>query len=206
MTQARFFERFDVSRETRERLLTYAELLQKWNPAINLVAPSTIGDMWIRHFVDSAQVAEIVPGHHKNWCDLGSGGGFPGVVTAILALETDPERITTCIESDQRKSAFLRTVGRETGAKLTVISERIEAAPQQNARIVSARALAGLEDLLSLASRHLAKDGECLFLKGRNYQREIDSALENWSFQYDTYPSKTNPDAAILRIGELSRA
>jgi len=206
MSAEAFFATIDVSRETKERLQIYADLLKKWNSAINLVAPSTLEGLWHRHFLDSAQIHKIAPQVLGHWCDLGSGGGFPGAVSAILALEHDPDRKTTCIESDQRKATFLRTVARETGANIVVLSERIEGALPQGADIVSARALAPLSKLLGYSKRHLSNDGTCLFLKGANYHPEVKEALENWQFALDTYPSKTNPDAVILKIGDLTRA
>ncbi|MCI2394673.1 16S rRNA (guanine(527)-N(7))-methyltransferase RsmG [Aliiroseovarius sediminis] len=197
---------YDVSRETMERLERYAQLLKKWNPAINLVAPSTIDALWSRHFLDSIQIFSLAPEKVTKWCDMGTGGGFPGLIIAILAKESDPERQTVCIESDLRKATFLRTVARETGVNAMILSKRIEGAEPQEADIVSARALAPLKDLLGYADRHLSPQGHCIFLKGENYRSEVEEALETWQFALDTYPSKTNPDAVVLKIGDLRRA
>lgn len=196
----------DVSRETKERLDIYAALLRKWNPVINLVATSTLDTLWERHFLDSSQLWEKAPEKLTTWCDIGTGGGFPGLILSILAKEKDPDRQTICIESDLRKATFLRTVIRETDLKARVVSARIESAPPQSADIISCRALAPLNKLMGYAKRHLSPSGQCLFLKGENYQVEIQEALETWRFEYDTYPSKTNPDAVILKIGDLDRA
>lgn len=196
----------DVSRETKERLDIYAALLRKWNPVINLVASSTLDTLWERHFLDSSQLWEKAPEKLTNWCDIGTGGGFPGLILSILAKEKDPDRQTICIESDLRKATFLRTVIRETDLKARVVSARIESAPPESADIISCRALAPLNKLMGYAKRHLSPSGQCLFLKGENYQMEIQEALETWRFEYDTYPSKTNPDAVILKIGDLDRA
>lgn len=196
----------DVSRETKERLDIYEKLLLKWNPAINLVAPSTLATLWDRHFLDSAQLWEESPKILKTWCDLGTGGGFPGLILAILSKEKDPDRQTVCIESDVRKATFLRTVIRETDLNATIIAARIETATPQSADIVSCRALAPLTKLLAYAKRHLSPNGQCLFLKGERYEIELQEALETWRFEYDTYPSKTNRDAVILKIGDLERA
>lgn len=196
----------DVSRETKERLDIYAALLRKWNPVINLVASSTLDTLWERHFLDSSQLWEKAPEKLTTWCDIGTGGGFPGLILSILAKEKDPDRQTICIESDLRKATFLRTVIRETDLKARVVSARIESAPPQSADIISCRALAPLNKLMGYAKRHLSPSGQCLFLKGENYQVEIQEALETWRFEYDTYPSKTNPDAVILKIGDLDRA
>lgn len=203
---ADIIKKLDVSRETFERLEIYAGLLRKWNPAINLVAPSTMDDLWDRHMVDSAQVFRLLPQNARKWCDVGSGGGFPGVVVALLAHEVFPDLKVTCIESDLRKATFLRTVLRETGVDASVISARIEEAPPQNADVFSARALASLDKLLDFSERHLSENGVCLFLKGAKYQEEINQALDCWSFELDKIPSVTHADAVILKIGAIKRA
>ncbi|MHA6265540.1 16S rRNA (guanine(527)-N(7))-methyltransferase RsmG [Aliiroseovarius sp. CAU 1755] len=203
---AKSSDQLDVSRETMQRLEVYAALLTKWNPAINLVAHSTLPDLWSRHFVDSAQIYDLAPKNINMWCDMGAGGGFPGLVTAILAAEADPDRTTVCVESDLRKATFLRTVIRETGIRASVEAHRIESVAPLGADVVSARALAPLSDLLGYASRHLTENGVCLFLKGENFNKELDEALDHWRFELDTYPSKTNPSATILKIGDLTRA
>lgn len=196
----------NVSRETSERLELYLSLLKKWNPKINLVAPNTIVEAWDRHFVDSAQIYQLCPEKAEKWVDIGSGGGFPGMVIAILAAELNPERRVTLIESDQRKSVFLRTVARETGVEATVLSKRIEAAPEQKANVLSARALASLDDLLGFSQRHLDQDGTALFLKGVNAVSEIEMARKNWHFEMVETASKTNSQAVILKIKGVARA
>lgn len=205
MNHAEFLRHVDVSRETFERFDAYVALLKKWNPAINLVAPSTLSEIWSRHILDSAQIFEIAPKGSTNWCDLGSGGGLPAVVVAIMAKESAPELKVTCIESDTRKATFLRTAARELELPLTVIAKRIENAEPQKADVLSARALASLERLCGFAEQHLKAGGVAIFPKGENYRQEVQEALENWTFQLDTYPSKTHPNAFILKIGEISR-
>ena len=196
----------NVSRETLDRLKTYEALLQKWNPAINLVAKSTISEALTRHFVDSAQIFDLTPPETHHWVDIGSGGGFPGLVVTIMAADARPEMKTTLIESDLRKSTFLRTVIRETGIQAEVIAERIEKAPAQQADVLSARALASLNDLLGFAERHLSPKGLAVFPKGKTSVDEIDAALENWRFDLHKEISQTDPDAVILRIRNISRA
>ncbi|MDE9450158.1 16S rRNA (guanine(527)-N(7))-methyltransferase RsmG [Aliiroseovarius sp. Z3] len=196
----------DVSRETMERLNIYAKLLEKWNPAINLVSPSTLSSLWTRHFLDSAQIFRLSQPKVATWCDMGTGGGFPGLIVAILAQEFDPGRNTICIESDLRKATFLRTVVRETGINADIISKRIEAVTPLGADVVSARALTSLTSLLDLADLHLKAGGTAIYLKGENYRAEVEEALEKWQFELDTYPSKTNPNAVVLEIGDLRRA
>jgi len=195
----------DVSRETMARLATFAAVLEKWNPRINLVSRSSLDDLWARHIADSVQVFRcVVPGGH--WVDLGSGGGFPGLVIAILAAEEAPDLHVTLIESDQRKSAFLRTAARETGVRCEVLSKRIEAVDPQQADILSARALADLDMLLGFADRHMKPDGIALFPKGVTWEKECAAARQRWKFEAQPITSVTDPDAVILRIEGVSRA
>ena len=140
----------NVSRETIEKLEMLHELLLKWNPKINLVSRSTLKDAWQRHIADSIQVFEAVDHPVPHWLDIGSGGGFPGLVIALMQGEENAPNTISLIESDQRKCAFLRSVLRETGAKGNILAQRIEQAPPQNAQVISARALADLDLLFSL--------------------------------------------------------
>lgn len=196
--------RLNVSRETSRHLERYADLLYKWNKAINLVAPGTLADLWSRHFLDSAQLMQHAP-THGHWVDIGTGGGFPGLVCAILARASAPGLRFTFIESDQRKCAFLSTVIRSTGVVATVLPQRIEAAPPQAADILSARALAPLDKLLAFADRHLDRSGIALFPKGARHDAELAKALETWAFDVKSHPSETDPSGAILTIGNLTR-
>jgi len=196
-------ERLDVSRETIERLDIYAGLLTRWNPKINLVAKSTLDTLWTRHFLDTAQILGL--GQGDTWADLGSGGGFPGVVIALLAAEKQPGLGMTLVEADQRKATFLRTVLRETGVSARVVCDRIERVPPLGVQTLTARALAPLDQLLEYAERHLAPGGRALFPKGRTAAAEIEDALARWRFDCQTYPSQTDAEAVVLSIGDLSR-
>ncbi|MCL4170695.1 UNVERIFIED_CONTAM: hypothetical protein GTU68_049362, partial [Idotea baltica] len=137
-------EDLNVSRETFAALQAYAALLEKWNPKINLVSKSSLQDLWNRHILDSAQLFSLVQHPHNTWADLGSGGGFPGLVIAIMALESGSPDQVILIESDTRKAAFLRTVIRELGLRASVINKRIEQVDPLDADVISARALADL--------------------------------------------------------------
>ncbi len=195
----------DVSRETNERLHIYAKLLRTWNPKINLVAPSTLHDLWSRHFVDSAQLYALVPHGFDHWVDLGSGGGFPGLVIAILAQEQAGTSRVTLVESDGRKSAFLRTVLRETGVSATVITKRIEAVPPLSASVVSARALAPLSKLLEFAHLHLSETGIALLQKGQNWEKEMPDAESAWQFSYRIDKSVVDENSVILSVTGVGR-
>ena len=204
MTTEALLERLNVSRETLDRLKIFEQVLLKWNPKINLVSRNSLDDLWTRHIIDSVQVFRCVsPPNH--WVDMGSGGGLPGVIVAIMAAEESPNTKVTLIESDQRKSAFLRTAARECGAKLTVISKRIEQADPQNADVLSARALADLSLLLEFSERHLSPTGTALFPKGANWKKEVDNARQRWRFDVEPITSLTEPDAVVLKIEGVAR-
>lgn len=191
-----------VSRETAEKLRGLSALLAKWNPAINLVSRSTIGSAWERHILDSAQ---LYPQHHfGHWVDMGSGGGFPGLVIAVIAAEMNPEARITLIEVDQRKAAFLREASRELGVSPNVITERIESVAPLNADMLSARALAPLDGLCGFAKRHLAQRGEAVFPKGASWRTEVEDARRNWTFTLEVVPSQTDPQAVVLKVKEIN--
>lgn len=192
----------DVSRETLEKLGAFADLLRKWTQKINLIARSTVDDLEERHIWDSAQVYDPTV---QTWADFGSGGGLPGIVTAILADGAGQTDTTTLVESDQRKSVFLRTCARELSLPVKVLSARIEDVKPLGVEAVSARALADLDRLIGLAKPHLASGGRCIFMKGASWRTEIDQAQQNWHFSYDARPSKTNPEAVILHLKEIER-
>lgn len=204
-TASEFAKQANVSRETLARLETYAALLRKWNPAINLVAKSTLDDLWSRHMLDSAQILSLAPEGTTSWVDLGSGGGFPGLVVAAMALETHPNLHMTLVESDQRKSTFLRTVIRELGLNAKVISKRIEDVTDVQAQVISARALASLDQLFDWSEGFLLPESICIFPKGATVEKEIQEALASWVFVAEKFSSKTDSEATILKIGEIKR-
>lgn len=194
-----------VSRETQDRLSAYASLVRKWNSKINLVAPSTLDAVEDRHIADCMQITEAVADPKGKWVDIGSGGGFPGIVIATAFQERDLEIVL--VESDQRKSTFLRTVIRELSlSRTSVLSSRIEAVPPQHADHLSARALAALPELLGYCQLHLKSEGTAYFMKGRTWPEEVAVAKQDWRFSVDPIPSITDQDAAILRISEVSHA
>lgn len=194
----------NVSRETIERLRQFEALVLKWTKKINLVSNRDSDMIWERHIADSMQI--YAHGISKGlWVDIGSGGGFPGIVAAVMAHEENPERNFVLVDSDQRKCAFLRTAARELGLKVTVYAERVEEMEPFAAAVLSARALDDLDSLLHHAERHLAQGGVALFPKGATWKKEHEAAQKNWSYDFEVIKSKTNPDATILKIKELTR-
>ncbi len=185
------------------RLEQFVTLFRKWSKAINLVAPSTLPEVWQRHVADSLQIYALRPGPVR-WLDLGSGGGFPGIVTAILLLETPGGRVDL-IESNQKKAAFLRRALIETGGRGSVHAVRAEDAAEtiDGIEAVSARALAELDMLLGLSEPWLAAGATAYFHKGRDYRREVDKARRSWSFDLVEHQSRVDADSVILQIDNL---
>ena len=225
---ADFAAAFGVSRETVARLETYEALLRQWQKAVNLVAARTLEAVWQRHFADSAQLVELAPPGARSWLDLGSGAGFPGLVVAILLAEPHRSGLpmappcpgeptvsapqpgsgrVTLIESDSRKVAFLGTVARQTGIAVDILSTRIETCTTQSRvappDVVTARALAPLDKLLSLAAPFLSPRTVGLFLKGREAAKEVEAARKAWTFNSALIPSSTEAEAHIVRVSTL---
>ncbi|WP_245749666.1 16S rRNA (guanine(527)-N(7))-methyltransferase RsmG [Palleronia marisminoris] len=190
-----------VSRETSAQLERLENLIGLWNPKINLVSKRTIEDLRTRHIADSIQVVEAA-GHCETWADLGSGGGFPGIVVAICRPGTE----VVLVEADQRKAVFLRRVVGELGLNAKVVSSRIEDIEPLHADVISARALAPLEKLIPLALRHGRPDTRYVFPKGARFREEIATARRKWRFEIDVRPSRIDKEAAILIMERIERA
>ncbi len=197
----------NVSRETRQRLEHFVQLFMKWAKVINLVAPSTMGDVWNRHVIDSAQLYELAPGPFR-WIDLGSGGGFPGVITAIRLAETDGGWVHL-VESNHKKAGFLRVALQETGARGSVHPIRIEEAAKEieTCDFISARALADVDRLLGYTETWFQRNPSCraFFHKGREYREELRQAHGSWGFDLVEHQSVVEADSKILEISKLRR-
>lgn len=188
-------------RRITAELEIYEALLRRWQETINLVAAPTLNAVWTRHFADSAQVFETLP-DISQWADLGSGAGFPGLVTALL-LKPRAGAAVHLIESDQRKAAFLRAVSRETGAPAVVHVGRIEKEIANLPREiggVSARALAPLPRLVDWSHDLLLKSAVGAFLKGEDWRAELTEAKTMVSFELMAIPSRTNPNARLITV------
>lgn len=192
-----------IASEQAEKLALYQARLAHWQKAINLVAASTLEDSARRHFLDSAQISQLLPapegGRSPVLVDMGSGAGFPGLVLAILR----PDLNVHLVESDAKKCAFLQTISRETGSPVQIYNARIEDVWHMiEADIVTARALSTLSILLGYASPWFArKDGvQGVFLKGREAAREIEEARARWSFEVESIPSVSDSGGWVVQI------
>lgn len=193
-----------VSRETFDLLIEFGALFRKWNRRINLVARSTEPELWRRHILDSAQLAMLRP-QAQRWLDLGSGGGFPGIIVAII--EKERGGFVELVESNRKKASFLQAAISHFALRARVVPERIEDAPAvvSQPQIVTARALASLDTLLGLAFPWLSAGATGLFQKGRDYRSEIEESVHRWSFDLLEHRSLIDPDGVILEISNLRR-
>lgn len=200
---AELLKSFDVSRETLDRFGIYFRLLKQWQKKTNIVAPSTIDLFWERHIADSLQCIQILP-DKSNWVDIGTGGGFPGLVIAIALADAKPNKVCL-VDSNQKKCAFLRAVIRETGISAQVVSERIEQVVRKgNApEVVTARALTTLDGLLTLCKPWLSGPTIGLFHKGRDYRRELRETDGRWEYDLIEHKSSSASDSVILELSNL---
>ncbi len=195
-----FRERTDASDHACEALLRYAALLEKWQKRFNLVGPSTVNDIWRRHFLDSAQLIPLICNRDAIIADLGSGAGFPGLILSILGQSQ-----VNLIESDSNKAEFLRQAIRETGADAVVHRKRIEDYDGPPASIVTSRACAPLGRLLGYADQVRQLGAEALFLKGRRWEDELTKSQSLWHIEYRSHPSWTDPEGIALQINDYKR-
>ena len=195
-----FAKLVNVSRETLERLNLFVDLLTAWNRRINLVGRDTMGDVWRRHILDSAQLYALIPPSARILVDLGSGGGFPGLVLAILGA---PQ--VHLVEADQRKAVFLREAIRITGATATVHAVRLDRVKPFIADVITARALAPLGDLLEISADFRGSHTVCLFPKGHSLGEELTLAAKAWKMRHQIWPSLSDPSGGILRLENIAR-
>lgn len=196
MTYEELVSYVSVSRETYERLKIYVETLSQWNQKINLVSPDTIPNIWKRHVIDSLQLLPYLG--RKSLADLGTGAGIPGLILAISGIEN-----ITLVEADQKKVAFLKHISGLLGLRINILSERIERLGHQKFQIIMARALASINLLLSYSQPLLEEGGYCLFLKGKDVEKEVAEAQKKWQFKSEVYPSLTDPFGKIIKLSEV---
>jgi 16S rRNA (guanine527-N7)-methyltransferase len=190
----------DVSRETLARLKLFVSLLEDWNARMNLVSAKSLADVWKRHVWDSAQLFPLLPPGTRSFVDLGSGAGFPGVVLATLL---GGETRAVLYEAVAKKCRFLEEVTHRTGIKAEIRNSRIEDAKPEPFDLVTARACAPLDQLLSYAAPFQAKNTHCLFLKGQSVGAELTDAYKSWAMTVEQHPSRSDPSGVILDIREL---
>jgi len=202
--RARALALVPVSRETEARLDIFVETLLRWQSKINLIAPSTLPELWTRHVADSLQLLNLAP-QASVWADLGSGGGFPGIPIACALAGQTGARVHL-VESNGKKAAFLRAAVKATAAPAVVHHVRIEKFGETCAeavQVVTARALAPLKTLCVQAFPFVAKGAIALFPKGQDVEAELTDAAKYWRLQASRVPSRTSPDGSVVVIRAL---
>ena len=195
-----------VSRETEGRLQRYVDLLLEWQAKTNLVAPSTLPNLWTRHISDSLQLLGLAPSAVR-WADLGSGGGFPGVVLACGLAETPGARIHL-VERNAKKAAFLREALRVTGAPGTVhLADIGDSVDRITGKVdcVTARALAPLHQLIGYAEPLVKQGAKALFPKGQDVEAELTEATKYWSIKPHLHSSRTGGHGWIVELDHIER-
>jgi 16S rRNA (guanine527-N7)-methyltransferase len=193
---------FNVSRETLEKFDAYAALLADWQTRMNLVGPSTLATIWQRHFTDSAQIL-VLAGNGRSWLDIGAGAGFPGLVIALL----DSEARLTLVESIAKKCRFLDEVVRtlELQDRVAIENRRIEALPRAKFDVITARALAALDQLFDWGLPYAGSGTRWVLPKGARVDTELSIASERFAFDYTLVPSRTDASARIVVASGVKR-
>ncbi len=201
---AAFAKATGAAGEVMAELVRYRDLLGSWNDRMNLVGPTAMAAFWLRHALDSAQLLRIEP-QARVWLDIGAGGGFPGVVLAIL-LKGSPGARVHLVESVAKRSRFLAEAVAALELPAVVHTARAETLPRQvGVQVVTARACAPMPRLLGYAFPHLKPGVSGLFLKGRGVDAELTEARGSWRFQADLLPSLSDPSGRVVRIERLAR-
>jgi 16S rRNA (guanine527-N7)-methyltransferase len=195
----------DVSRETISNLEYFSDETARWSRKINLVSRSDAKTIWERHVLDSLQIWKLINEKTRTWIDLGSGGGFPALVLAILAKEQSKNTAFRLVESDKRKCAFLRHMSNRLSLSATVSSNRIEDEPGHPYDIVSARALADLSRLVDYATVFAGPATRMIFPKGNRWKEEVESARKKWQFEMRSFQSLTDEKSAVLELSNVKR-
>lgn len=196
---------FKVSRETFSHLEIYVSELLKWQKVHNLIANSTIENVWERHVYDSLQLIELAPQSPRHWVDIGSGGGLPGIVIAIM-MRDKSDFMMHLVESSQRKCAFLQHCAGLLQLPVQVHADRIEnILPHFNSiDVLSARALASLDSLFQFVALCQKEPDTILFLKGKDINQELTNAQKKWRFEYEIFPSRVESDGCVIKVNSLS--
>jgi 16S rRNA (guanine527-N7)-methyltransferase len=195
-----------VSRETLERLDAFVALLLRWQQTTNLIAPSTVPQLWTRHIADSLQLLDLAP-EARVWVDMGSGGGFPGLVLACALADREPAQVHL-VESNAKKAAFLREAVNLTRAPAIVHGLRMEKFVESSpspVNVVTARAVSPLASLLDACEPLLRQGAVGLFPKGQYVEVELTEASKYWSIAADLVPSRTDPRGRIVRVRTLEQ-
>ena len=198
--------KYNVSRETKDRLVAFVSVLQEWNSKINLVSKNSMAEVWQRHVLDSLQLINFLPADIKHLVDIGSGAGFPGVILAIALMEKQPKAKVTLVESIGKKTVYLKDVCSRIGLVNTVVeNQRIENMSFGAIDVITARAVAALEVLCGYCAPISGKKTKMLFLKGKSYADEMAVSQQKWKYDYHIHENMYSTDGVILELSNLRK-
>ena len=200
-----FIKKYDVSRETYDKLKTYEVLLHEWQAKFNLVSNSTLEDSWNRHFLDSAQLFKLIPSNAKTMLDFGSGAGFPGMVIAVMANEKTPYLKISLVESTSKKTVYLNEVKTQLDLDVEILNKRVEAIEPNKVDVITSRAMTSLDELFQYSYRFCSDETTCIFPKGKKHLEEIKTAKRFWRFDCQIIDSEQSDEGKILLITNLKR-
>ena len=191
-------DNLNVSREVTHALLNYQNLLLKWNKAINLISRNSEKDIWERHILDSLQLLKYID-FSDIIIDIGSGGGFPGIVLSICGVKN-----TVLIESDKKKSVFLAQASKLSSNKIIIVDERIDEKFNMNCDILTSRGYSSVTNILGV-TEGIKIQKKMLLLKGKNYEKEIIEAQKHWVFDFNLHNSITSGEGKIVEIFNIKK-
>ncbi|SFB04746.1 16S rRNA m(7)G-527 methyltransferase [Poseidonocella pacifica] len=195
----------ELSVEEVADLRKFEELVLSWTARINLVSREQRTHLWDRHILDSVQLSRALV-ERCTWLDVGSGGGFPGIVLAVIAKHRSISVDFTLVDSDKRKCAFLTYASHSLSLNVHVRAERVEDLAMDSADKISARAFTSVGRIIALTGPHLRKDGELHLLCGENWKKEVELARKEYNFDLEATPSVTNPASSVLKISAIRHA
>ena len=193
---------FNVSRETIEKLNIYEDFLLLSNKNLNLIGKTTENQIYLRHFIDSAQIYKIID-KKLDVVDLGSGAGFPGLIVKILMNDKKIEGNVTLIEKSVKKSKFLSDLSKKLNLVLKIENKKLEEYNFINNSSVVSRAFKSTLDTLDLLFKNINKIKEIILLKGKTYQQELDEVKKKYTFNVEKFKSITSDESFILKITDL---
>ena len=197
-----FIKKFNVSRETIDKLNIYKDFLILSNKKLNLIGKTTENSIYYRHFLDSAQIYNII-NKKLDIVDLGSGAGFPGLIIKLLMEDEKIDGKVILIEKSNKKSNFLLNISNLLNLKIKICSKKLEDYNFNNQSSVVSRAFKSTLDTLNLLFKNISKIEEIVLLKGKTYQQEIDDAKKKYTFNIEKFKSITSDESYILKITDV---
>jgi len=197
-----FKDKFNVSRETINKLNIYADFLIYSNKSLNLISKATEKTIFFRHFTDSAQICDLIDSRN-NIIDLGSGAGFPGVIIKLLLDDKKIKSSVELIEKSPKKCKFLIELNKKLNTDIKIVNIRLEDYKFKNMNVVVSRAFKKTSETLAIILKNKNFIKDIILLKGKSYQLELDEAIKKYSFNFEKFQSITSQEGQIIKINNI---